>query len=118
MVKVINLFSLSSVQSLNKLDRLTVTSISCLGYCLLIKRKPTRVEHLMVPHCGVKLLAREPFLMGRLSTVGLLLLTSFDDLLFTLKILFIFFYKTSYLNEEIYCTEPSPPVSFPCTRKY
>ncbi len=51
---------------------------------------------------------------GRLSTVGLLVLTSWDQLIFTLKILFSFLYKTSYLNEEINCTEPSLLVSIPC----
>jgi hypothetical protein len=30
-----------------------------------------------------------------------------------LKIIFTF-YKTSYLNEEVNCTEPSPSVSVPC----
>ncbi len=37
----------------------------------------------------------------RLSTVDLLVLTSLDQLVFILKILFSFFYKTSYLNEEV-----------------
>jgi hypothetical protein len=27
------------------------------------------------------------------------------------------FYKTIYLNEEVNCTEPSPPVSVPCIKK-
>jgi hypothetical protein len=48
---------------------------------------------------------------GRLSTVDLLALTSLDQLLLTQQILF--FYKTSYLNEEVNCTEPSPSVSVP-----
>jgi hypothetical protein len=43
---------------------------------------------------------------GRLNTVGLLVLASFDQLLFVLKILVTFFYKTTYLNEEVNCTEP------------
>ncbi len=30
-----------------------------------------------------------------------------------LKILFYFFYKASYLNEEVNCTKPSPSVSIP-----
>jgi hypothetical protein len=46
--------------------------------------------------------------MGRLSTVDLLVLTSLDQLLFILKIVFTFFYKTSYLNEEVNGIEPSP----------
>ncbi len=32
---------------------------------------------------------------------------------FMLQLLFNFFYKTSYLNEEVNSTEPSPSVSFP-----
>jgi hypothetical protein len=31
-----------------------------------------------------------------------------------LKIVFTFVYKTSYLNEEVNCTEPSPSVGVPC----
>ncbi len=47
---------------------------------------------------------------GKLSTVDLLVLTSSDQLILILKIWFIFFYKTSNLNEEINCT---PSVSVP-----
>jgi hypothetical protein len=50
---------------------------------------------------------------GRLSTVDLLVLTSLDWLLLTMQTLFTFFYKTSYLNEEVNGTEQSPSVSFP-----
>jgi hypothetical protein len=48
-----------------------------------------------------------------LTTVDLLVLTSLDQLLFILKILFtlFLFYKPGYLNEEVNCTEPSPSVS-------
>ncbi len=42
----------------------------------------------------------------RISTVNLLGLTSSDRLCFKLKL--YFFYKTSYLNEEVNLTEPSP----------
>jgi hypothetical protein len=45
----------------------------------------------------------------------LTLLTSLDQLLFILKIIFTFFHKTSYLNEELNCTEPFLSVSIPCT---
>jgi hypothetical protein len=45
--------------------------------------------------------------------VDLQVLTSLDQLIFMLKILFIFFYKTSYFNEEVNCTEPYPSVSIP-----
>jgi len=48
-----------------------------------------------------------------LRTVDLLVLTGLDLLLFILKILFNFFCKTSYLNEEINCTDSSPSVSGP-----
>ncbi len=59
-------------------------------------------------------LTREVSLKGRRSsTVDLLLLTSLDYLLFILKILSIFFYKTSFLNEEVNCTAPSLLVSIP-----
>jgi len=42
-----------------------------------------------------------------------LVLTSLDQLLFKLKILFTFFYKTTSLNEEVNCTEPFPTAIFP-----
>jgi hypothetical protein len=51
--------------------------------------------------------ARESLLRGRLSTVDLLVLTSLDQFFDLL------FYKTSYLNEEVNCTEPSLSVSVP-----
>jgi len=53
------------------------------------------------------------YIRGRLCTVHLLVLTSLDQLLFTLKLYFSF-YKTTYLNEEVNRTEPSfPSVRFP-----
>ncbi len=55
-----------------------------------------------------------PFFRERISTVDLLVLTSLDQLLFLLWILFIFFYKTSYLNEEVNCTEASTSIRVPC----
>jgi hypothetical protein len=48
---------------------------------------------------------------GRLSTVELLVPTSYDQLIF------IIFYKTSYLNEDANCTETSPSVRLPCTNR-
>jgi hypothetical protein len=51
--------------------------------------------------------------MGRLSAVDLLVLTSLDQLLLTLAILFTFLNKTIYLNEEVNCSKPSPSVSVP-----
>jgi hypothetical protein len=44
--------------------------------------------------------------------VDFLVLTNMDLLIFILKILFTFL-QTSYLNEEVNCTEPSPSVSVP-----
>jgi len=43
---------------------------------------------------------------GRLSIVNLFVLTSLEHLLLTLKTL-LTFSKTSYLKEEVNCTEPS-----------
>jgi len=51
---------------------------------------------------------------GRFSTVDLLVLTSLGQLLFIFKISFTFFYKTSYLVEEVNRTEPSLSVSVSC----
>jgi len=49
---------------------------------------------------------------GRLSTVDLRVLASLDQLLFILKILFTFFYKTTYPNEKVNCTKLSLTVIF------
>jgi len=59
----------------------------------------------------VLLLPGKSFCKGIFNTVDLLVLTSLDRLLFTLKIC----YKTIYLNLEVNCTEPSPSVSVPCS---
>ncbi len=50
---------------------------------------------------------------NRLSTVDLLEQTSLDQLLLIMQTLFTFDTKTTYLNEEVKCTEPSPSVSVP-----
>jgi len=47
-----------------------------------------------------------------MSIVYLLLLTVLDLLLFILH-KYLLSYKTSYLNEEVSCTEPSSSVSVP-----
>ncbi len=44
---------------------------------------------------------------GRLSTVDLLVLTSLGQLLYKMKILFIFLTKQDNLNEEVNTTLPS-----------
>ena len=46
-------------------------------------------------------------------TVDNLVLTSYDQFIFMLKILIPFVSKTSNLNEEVNCTEPSPLVCVP-----
>ncbi len=48
--------------------------------------------------------------------VDLIVLTSLLQLIFILKILFNFFYKLIYLNEEVNCTEPS--TSIQCSMLY
>jgi hypothetical protein len=66
--------------------------------------------------CTVKLEGPEkgkPKRREKLGTVYLLVLTSLIHLLFMLIILFTFFYKLSYLNEEVNCTEPFPSVRLP-----
>jgi hypothetical protein len=55
---------------------------------------------------------REASLKERLTTVGLLVLTSLDLTPFILKILFTYVTKC-YLNEEVKCTEPSSLISVP-----
>jgi hypothetical protein len=55
--------------------------------------------------------AGNPNWRRRVSTVDLLVLTSLDQLLFWKY--FSPYYKTSYLNEEVDCTEPSPSLSVP-----
>jgi hypothetical protein len=50
-----------------------------------------------------------------LSTVNHLVLSS-DQLLFIMKIVVSFFYKTRYVIEEVNCTEPFPLVSIPCVK--
>jgi len=44
------------------------------------------------------------------SMADLLELANSDQLLLMLNNVFLFIYKTSYLNEEVNCTEPSPSV--------
>jgi hypothetical protein len=56
--------------------------------------------------------AGKSYRIGKLSSVDLLVLTSSVQLLSKLKIVFTYF-KTSYLNEEVSCTEPSPSISIP-----
>jgi hypothetical protein len=48
----------------------------------------------------------------RINTAVLLVLTSSDKLLFKRNYIFLF-YKTTYSNEEVNCTEPHPSVRVP-----
>jgi len=54
------------------------------------------------------------FWRGRFSAVDLLLPNSLYHLLFYIETTIKLFYKTSYLNEDVSCTEPSPSVNIPC----
>jgi hypothetical protein len=55
-----------------------------------------------------------PYWRGRLSKVDILLL---DKLLFVSNIVFTF-HKTSCLNKEVNCTEPSPSIRLICSNCY
>jgi hypothetical protein len=57
-------------------------------------------------------LAKEVHWRGRPSIVDLLVLTILDQLLL-IYYHYLPFYKITYLNEEVSCTEPSPLVSIP-----
>ncbi len=57
--------------------------------------------------------AGKSYWRGRLSMVDLLSLTRSDQLLLYWRIFFTLFDKTSCLNEEVKCTEPSPSVNIP-----
>ncbi len=54
-----------------------------------------------------------PYWRGSISTVDLLSLSSSDQLLFMLKRCFSFSYKTTNLNLEVKCTNPSPSIRIP-----
>jgi hypothetical protein len=45
---------------------------------------------------------------GTISTIDLLVLTCLDPAAFLIVIIIYLCYKTSYLNEEVNCAEPSP----------
>jgi hypothetical protein len=56
---------------------------------------------------------REALMKGKLSTVNLLLLASFDLQLFYVENNIYLLSKTRYLTEEVNGTEPNPSVSVP-----
>ncbi len=72
---------------------------------LSIKNQSLKHSHILT-HPG------KPYWIGSISTVDLLVLTSLDQLLFKLTLNFLF-YKATFLNEEVNCTEPSPSVRVP-----
>jgi hypothetical protein len=57
--------------------------------------------------------ARETLLKGRLSTVDLLVRTCLNQVHFYIENVIYIFNKTSYFNEEVNRTDPSPSVSIP-----
>ncbi len=64
-------------------------------------------------HQNVCILGHRGLNIGEgLSAVDLVLICR-DQLRFILEILFTFFYKTTYLNEEVKYTEPSPQLVLP-----
>jgi hypothetical protein len=62
-------------------------------------------HHILPP--SLMVCTGESYYRGRISTVDLLVLTYLDQLLLILKVYIYFFYKTSNINEEVDCTEPS-----------
>ncbi len=52
-------------------------------------------------------------LRGWVSTIDLLVIPCLLELLLNIANIF---YKTSYLNQEVNCTEPSPSVRGPCKK--
>ncbi len=90
---------------------------SFIGWGTADKTQVSYKEKPKMPSATLELIkAGKPYWGGRLSTVDLLVLTSLDQLLLIIKFLFHLCYKTSYLNEEVNCTVPSPSVSFPWMR--
>jgi hypothetical protein len=63
---------------------------------------------------GIRLNAGNSFWRGRLSTVDFLELTILDQLIVLLKKIIYPFKKTSYPNEDVNHTQPSPLVRVPC----
>jgi hypothetical protein len=68
------------------------------------------VECYILPDCGARMLVQGSLTEGEGSVR---LTSSLDQLLFYIENIINLFYKTSYLNEEVNSTEPSPLVSIP-----
>ncbi len=57
--------------------------------------------------------SKEPLLKGKAKYGRLPCTNKFGSAAFKLKLHFLLFKKTSYLNEEVSCTDPSPSASLP-----
>jgi len=72
--------------------------------CLL---QHSMVVYLLAKGLTLMLIAGNPYRRGRISTVDLLALTKSFQLLFIYMNIYFLFYKTTYLDVEVNCTEPS-----------
>jgi hypothetical protein len=79
------------------------------NYLCLDKSHSTNIEGLKYDESG------KAYWSGRVSTVDLLIITRLDQHLFMLKT--NPFCKTTYLNEEVNGTEPSPSFGIPWMRQ-
>ncbi len=68
----------------------------------------------VVEAAAVTTSTREPLPKGKAQYYWPPCSNQFRTIAFSLEMLFIFFTKTSYPNEEVNSTEPSPTLSFPC----
>jgi hypothetical protein len=82
-------------------------SFSLKDFILRLKIEVNFVKIIMKIHPG------KSYWRGRLSTVDLLVLISWDQLLFYFEYNVYFFYKTIYQNKEVNCTEPFPLIRIP-----
>jgi hypothetical protein len=80
-------------------------------------RKPPKLICIILPLKIVKVpTTGNPYWRVRLSAVNILVLTSLDKLLSMLHLELFTFLRTSYLNEGVNCSEPSPGRSKNCVR--
>ncbi len=92
----------------------------CKHYLLFYKASYFKKEvNRIDPSCSVSVpwiglfIPGKSYWRGRLRTVDLFVLTSLDQLIFGIENINYLLYKTSYLNEEVNCTEPSLQLEFP-----
>ncbi len=84
--------------------------VACLRQYLSTHPAPTHANPLWI---FPSVYARRSYWRGRLSTVDLLVLTSLDQLLFTLKILFTFLTKQATIMRKSTVLSLSPQLVFP-----